>query len=76
MFLHDLATYTWRSSFRRAGYLGDLMLLHDLATSTWSCSFILLGAVEIYPAFCSGRSMSRGEGAIALTSQGKKGNQK
>ena len=60
VFLHDLATYTWRSSFRPAGYLGDLMLLHDLATSTWSCSFRLLGAVEIFPAFCSGRRIAGG----------------
>ena len=55
VFLHDLATYTWRSSFRHAGYFGDLMLLHDTATSTCSCSFRLLGAVEIFPAVCSGR---------------------
>ena len=76
VFLHDLATNTWRSSFRHAGYFGDLMLLHDLATSTWTCSFRLLGAVEIFPAFCSGRRIAGGEGAIALTSQGNQGNQK
>ena len=38
-----------------AGYLGDLMLLHDVATSTWSCSFRLVGALEIFLVFCSGR---------------------
>ena len=64
VFLHDLATYTWRSSFRPAGYLGDLMLLHDLATSTWSCSFRLLGAVEIFPAFCSGRRIAGGRARL------------
>ena len=64
VFLHDLATYTWRSSFRHAGYLGDLMLLHDLATSTWSCSFRLLGAVEIFPAFCSGRRIAGGRARL------------
>ena len=72
VFLHDLATYTWRSSFRHAGYFGDLMLLHDLATSTWSCSFRLLGAVEIFPAFCSGRRIAGG-GRDCLDQSGQSG---
>ena len=58
------------------GYLGDLVILHDVATSTWSCSFRLVGALEVFLLFCSDRMSSRGEGAIALTSQGNQGNPK
>ena len=59
-----------------AGYLGDLMLLHDVATSSWSCSFRLVGALEIFLVFLFRQKNSRGEGAIALTSQGNQGNTK
>ena len=52
------------------------MFLHDVATYTWNCSFRLLDALEIFLVFLFRQKNSRGEGAIALTSQGNQGNQK
>ena len=63
---------TWRCSFRKKNsrlvrYHGDLVLRHDVAAYTWSCLVRLVGTLEIFLVFCSGRGIVGGKGAIALT---------
>ena len=58
VFLHDAATYTWRSSFRMFGYLGDSMLLHEVQNICLELIVQAGGCLGDLPSFCSGRRMA------------------